>query len=434
MTARRSVRIVKKVQQDGVWKFVPLARNGSRYEWDPRPGAYYLDWWEGRRRKEYAGETPSAALTAQRRKKHELAGALLFGNPIPAPLPNAAIEVQTVSGNDPAAGAEARQVPIEEARKLFLAHVAAHSPDKPETKRRYGQVLEHFERHAGRKRYVQVITRADIDEYKILRCQEQSQRQNRLIAARTVNFEVSTLRTFFYYLIKERGIEMKNPCARFKKLRDAKRLGRGRPPTYSHDELERLFSECDEFERAVFATLLLTGLRKKELYFLTWNDLDLRTGTLCVSGEGKVGFSPKDYEERLIPLPPDLLDIMKRLPRSARWVFPNRNGNRLNHLLRRLKTIAGRAGIAGATLHKFRHTYATRLLEGGADIVTVQKLMGHSDIETTRRYLNPEDDLKRKAANRLRLPSFGSAGVPKKRVDRETAAAKMRFIEQKIRR
>lgn len=86
-------------------------------------------------------------------------------------------------------------------------------------------------------------------------------------------------------------------------------------------------------------------------------------------------------------------------------MLPNRNGNRLNHLLRRLKGIAGRAGVKAATLHKFRRTYAMRLLEGGADIVTVQKLMGHSDIETTRRYLNPEDGPKRKAANRLRLPS-----------------------------
>ena len=78
MSARRSIRIVKKIQQDGVWKFVPLARHRTRYVWEPRPGAYYLDWWEGRRRKEYAGETPSAALTARRRKQHELAGALLL--------------------------------------------------------------------------------------------------------------------------------------------------------------------------------------------------------------------------------------------------------------------------------------------------------------------------------------------------------------------
>jgi site-specific recombinase XerD len=51
----------------------------------------------------------------------------------------------------------------------------------------------------------------------------------------------------------------------------------------------------------------------------------------------------------------------------------------------------------------FRHTYATRLLESGADIVTVQYLLGHSDLETTRQYLDPRDELKRRAANLLSL-------------------------------
>ena len=62
-----------------------------------------------------------------------------------------------------------------------------------------------------------------------------------------------------------------------------------------------------------------------------------------------------------------------------------------------------KAKVENATLHKFRHTYATRLLESGADIVTVQKLLGHSNIDTTRQYLNPDEDLKRQAVNRLSL-------------------------------
>ena len=74
-----------------------------------------------------------------------------------------------------------------------------------------------------------------------------------------------------------------------------------------------------------------------------------------------------------------------------------------NEMLRRLKVIAKHAGVEEATLHKFRHTYATRLLESGADIVTVQHLLGHSDIETTRAYLSPDEGLKRKAANQLSI-------------------------------
>lgn len=80
-------------------------------------------------------------------------------------------------------------------------------------------------------------------------------------------------------------------------------------------------------------------------------------------------------------------------------------------MLRRLKAIAARAGVKHATLHKFRHTYATRLLEKDADIVTVQHLLGHSDLDTTRRYLSPEDMLKRAAVNRLSLSPKGRVGT-----------------------
>lgn len=75
----------------------------------------------------------------------------------------------------------------------------------------------------------------------------------------------------------------------------------------------------------------------------------------------------------------------------------------MTHLLRRLKEIADAAKIPNATLHKFRHTCATRLLESGCDIVTVQRLMGHSDLDTTRQYLDPDEELKRKAVMRLSL-------------------------------
>lgn len=72
-------------------------------------------------------------------------------------------------------------------------------------------------------------------------------------------------------------------------------------------------------------------------------------------------------------------------------------------MLSRLKAVAKRADVRNATLHRFRHTYATRLLESGSDIVTVQHLLGHSDLDTTRRYLNPDQDLKRKAVSKLSL-------------------------------
>lgn len=95
--------------------------------------------------------------------------------------------------------------------------------------------------------------------------------------------------------------------------------------------------------------------------------------------------------------------MLKEIPRTSIWVFPTKTGNRQTHLLRRLKEIAEVAKVQGATLHKFRHAYATRLLEGGTDIVTVQRLMGHSDLDTTRQYLDPDEKLKRSAVSKISL-------------------------------
>lgn len=387
-TASKRVRIIKKVRvTGGIWKFISLDKIGSRYVWDKHPGHYFLEWWEGRkRRRERAGDTPSQALEAQRRKRNELIGELAAGGRVFKP-----------------AEENGSTTPIEKAIELFQEHIKAHSPTKPATLQRYNQVLDHFERILGKKKYTEAITRSDIDDYKIARSRETVGNDRRPVSAATINFEITVLRTLFYYLIRERGIAMENPCARFKPLRAEKERLKRRPPTYSQQDLDKIFVQCDVTERAMFASLVLTGLRKDELTNLTWNDLDLKRATLRLTAKGD--FAPKDYEEREIPIPKDLVEILKKLLQTSTWVFPSRNGKRLgrNDMLRRLKDVAERAGVMHATLHKFRHTYATRLLENGCDIVTVQHLLGHSDLDTTRKYLSPNEDLKRQAVSKLSL-------------------------------
>ena len=393
MKTGKRVRIIKKIrEQSGVWRFVYLQRNGNRYVWDKRPGTYFLEWWQdGGKRRQSAGQTVSEAIEAQRRKRNELIGELVSG------------------GKEVVVEEQSPGTTIAEAKAMFLDHVRVHSPDKPKTFQRYWKVLEHFEQTIGKRKFVEAVSRADIDDYKTSRSKQKVQwpvGSERLITPRTINFEISVLRTFFYFLINERGLKMENPCARFKALKDSKQKSKRRPPTYSQEELDKLFEACSEFEKTVFATLLLTGFREQELCYLAWPDVNVRQNkkaTIRLTGEGKDGFSPKDYEERSIPIPEELAELLKKLPRTSEWVFPNAKGGRMTHLLRRLKKVAGHAGVRNATLHKFRHTYATRLLESGCDIVTVQKLMGHSDLETTRQYLNPDEDLQRQAVNRLSL-------------------------------
>lgn len=388
MKTRKSVRILKKVKSEtGSWTFVTMARSGNKYVWDKRPGQYFLEWWEGpKRRREAAGASPSEALEAQRRKGHELLGQMVSGEKVVVP--------EVVEGTR-----------LDSCVESFLVHVRVHSPDKPRTHARYRAVMDHFQRITGKGRFVETIGRREVDAYKVARVGETSSvRSKRLVKPSTVNFEVSVLRTFFNFVIHERQVRMENPCARFKPLRDAAGKAQGRTPVYSQEEAARILGACDEEDRAAFATLLLTGMREQELCFLTWEDVRLTKGRECVVVRAKTGFSPKDYEEREIPIPAELAAMLRARERKSQWVFARPDGSQETHLLRRLKRVAAAVGVENATLHKFRHTYATRLLENGADIVTVQRLLGHSDLDTTKRYLNPDVELRRVAVNRLTLP------------------------------
>ena len=194
MAHLKRVRIIKKIRaSSGVWRFISLKKNGERYVWDKRPGYFFVEWWEGKkRRRQVAGQRPTEAIEAQRRKRNELVGELI------------------TQGRDlPRSDQDDTATPIAKAREMFLDHVRVHSPDKPKTLQRYQKVVEHFDRILGKRKFVEAISRADIDDYKTSRSKEDSQQHpNRRITPRTINYEVSVLRTFFYFLINERGIQM----------------------------------------------------------------------------------------------------------------------------------------------------------------------------------------------------------------------------------
>jgi hypothetical protein len=116
VTTRKRVRVIKKIREvEGGWRFVSMKKIGARYAWDNRPGHFFIEWWEGRkRRRELAGQTPSEAMEAQRRKRNELVGEALVGGKKAPPEPS-----------------EGSATPLTDAIQMFLQHVRVHSPDKP---------------------------------------------------------------------------------------------------------------------------------------------------------------------------------------------------------------------------------------------------------------------------------------------------------------
>lgn len=185
------------------------------------------------------------------------------------------------------------------------------------------------------------------------------------------------------------------------------------PREYSEEDLEHFFSACDPFERAMFSTFLLTGMREQEVMYLYWTDLNLRLRTVRVTAKPDRGFYPKRWEEREIPVPSELVNLLQHHPRTASssFVFPSPRGNREQNMLLRCKDVAERGGIT------FRSTYATRMLRSGFDVRTVQHWMGHKSLETTMRYLVPATDVH----DRLDQVKIPNARTPRKPISAESA-------------
>jgi integrase/recombinase XerD len=211
-------------------------------------------------------------------------------------------------------------------------------------------------------------------------------------------------------------------CAIAMKKGDWPRITETQPDIYTPEMLKPLFAAMRANEFALYQTFLLSGFRDQEIGFLAWEDVHVREGSLRVSKKLAHGFDPKNYMERTVPVPPQLMETLAqhklRQEKGEYFVFPTsrqltltgkKGGQRDKHMLHKLKQIALRAGLncgrcettyqkkpascadkpvcALWTLHKFRHTYATTQIQDGFDIVTVQHLLGHKDIETTMRYL-----------------------------------------------
>ncbi len=201
------------------------------------------------------------------------------------------------------------------------------------------------------------------------------------------------LRAFGDYLLRQGGWE----ANLFRRV-DAPRLPRRLPRVLSVEEMRRLLEAPSPAtpqglrDRAILETLYASGVRVSELVGLDVGDLDLRRGEMRVIGKGD--------KERVALLGEPALRALRRYlakgrpalarpSRPARALFLNRMGGRLS--ARSVSSIVARAGrTAGlsrrVTPHLLRHTFATHLLDGGADLRAVQELLGHENIATTQVY------------------------------------------------
>ena len=203
---------------------------------------------------------------------------------------------------------------------------------------------------------------------------------------------LATLRTFFGFLLKE-GLIVSNPSS----LVNFPKLGPQLPKTLTAGQIDCLLAGPDVSkplggrDRAMFELLYACGLRVSELAELRTSQVVLEPGYLTVHGKGD--------KERLVPMgeiaSQCLRDYLKNGRQtllkkgSAREVFLNARGAGLSRqgVWKIIKSCALKAGITvNITPHMLRHSFATHLLENGADLRSLQMMLGHADISTTQIY------------------------------------------------
>jgi integrase/recombinase XerD len=210
---------------------------------------------------------------------------------------------------------------------------------------------------------------------------------------------ISGLRAFFRYLLLENLIQ-EDPAENL----DTPRLGRKLPVTLDVEEIDTMIAAIDmskpegERNKVILETLFSCGLRVSELVGLKISDLHPQSGILKVTGKGN--------KERLVPLPGSLSRMISNYlthtrsevplkPGEEDIVFLNRNGRRLTRVMVFIvvKDLALKAGIRKKiSPHTFRHSFATSLVEGGADLRAVQEMLGHESITTTEIYTHLDRD------------------------------------------
>jgi len=216
------------------------------------------------------------------------------------------------------------------------------------------------------------------------------------IARSSIARKLATLRSFFRYLCREAVVQA-NPA----KLVSTPKLPTRLPPHLSVDEVDRLLAAPAGHDargardRAILELFYASGIRLSELIGLDMPHLDLREGLVKVKGKGN--------RERIVPIGSKAIAALRRyldrrgelIPASKRGrlapqaLFLNRLGGRLStrSVARILLTYLKRSGLGPKiTPHGLRHSYATHLLEAGADLRAIQELLGHSRLSTTQRY------------------------------------------------
>lgn len=267
----------------------------------------------------------------------------------------------------------------------FLDAVWLESGLSENTLNAYRADLAAFEGWLGKKKLpLDAVTRAELLNYLAANVRQG-------LSPRSSARRLSTLRRFYRYLLRE-GLIGEDPTADVR----SPSLGRPLPKSITEASVEKLLAAPPETtlgvrDRAMLETMYASGLRVSELVALALNELDLTTGLVRVTGKGG--------KERIVPLGDEATSRLGDYLKGARpsllgeqksgAVFLTRRGQPMTRqaFWQLIKRYSAAAGIdSSLSPHSLRHAFATHLLNHGADLRSVQMLLGHADLSTTQIY------------------------------------------------
>jgi site-specific recombinase XerD len=210
----------------------------------------------------------------------------------------------------------------------------------------------------------------------------------------TVNKKLRTIKAIISKAV-EWDLLPENPCKKVKLFKQPE----GRLRFLTKEEINRLLEVINREDVYLYTIILLnTGLRRAEFVNLRWEDVDFKYGILRVINRD--GFTTKNYRNRTIPLSKKTLEAFKRLkelnPEKPCTLSQDQLSRVISHY-------AKKAGLHDVTCHTLRHTFASHLVMKGIDLVTIKKLMGHLDLNTTLIYAKVTEEHKLKAISSIDL-------------------------------
>lgn len=218
------------------------------------------------------------------------------------------------------------------------------------------------------------------------------------IDSRSVNRKIATLRTFYKFLLKREEIS-KDPTTKLKVLKVAKRL----PQFVNEEDISKVFDHVEfgndisgKREQLILELFYGTGIRLSELINLKAKDLNLNQRTIKVLG--------KRNKERIIPFSSSLAKLISEYiaadnSSEPKWLITDNKGKQMYpmYVYRIVKKYLSLANVDKRSPHVLRHTFATHLLNKGAELNAVKDLLGHSSLAATQVYTHNSMDKLRKA-------------------------------------